>query len=430
MANLLRKLKIGSTEYPIQIGIHYGTCATAANTAAKVVTLTDATGFELVTGAIVAVKFTYANDAGSPTLNVNSTGAKAIMRYGTTAVSTGTTTSGWIAGAVQLFVYDGTNWVRDYWNNTTLSHTHTVSHTPAGTVSKPTFSGTAVTSGTPSGSSSVASSGHTHSVTASGTVSQPTFTGTEATLEVDFTPAGTVSTPSFTGSAATSGAPSGTATVASSTHTHEYTPAGTVSTPSFTGSAVNSGKPDTTNVSTIYSITSVGTSPSHSYTAPSFSGSVTNQCLALSFSAGSHSFNAGTLPSRSSVSMPNTNHTHSVTASGSVSQPTFTGTKASTTSISGTVSVASSGHTHSVTAKGSVSKPSFTGTEDTISITYTPAGTVSKPTFSGSAVTSGSPSASTSVASSGHTHSVTAAGSVSQPTFTGTAASLTTSTPQ
>lgn len=449
MANLLRKLKIGSTEYPIQIGIHYGTCATAANTAAKVVTLTDSTGFELITGAIVAVKFTYANSVANPTLNVNSTGAKAIMRYGTTAVSTGTTTTGWIAGAIQMFVYDGTNWVRDYWNNTTYSlstfgitataaelnalpdHTHTVSHTPAGSVSKPTFTGSAVTSGTPSGSSSVASSTHTHSVTAAGSVSQPTFTGTEATLEVDFTPAGTVSKPSFTGSAATSGTPSGTATVASSTHTHEYTPAGTVSTPSFTGSAVNSGKPDTTNVTTIYSITGVGSLPSHTYTAPSFSGTVANQCLTLSFSAGSHSFSAGSLPSRSSaISMPNANHTHSVTASGSVSQPTFTGTEASTTSISGTASVASSTHTHSVTAKGSVSTPTFTGTEDTISITYTPAGTVSKPTFSGTAVTSGKPSASTSVASSGHTHDVTAEGSVSQPTFTGTAVSLTTSTPQ
>lgn len=100
------------------------------------------------------------------------------------------------------------------------THTHTVSHTPAGTVSQPTFTGSAATSGAPSKTTSVysitdvgsapsltasvtnrcltlsfdagsvptrssvtvASSDHTHSVTAKGSVSQPTFTGTAATL--------------------------------------------------------------------------------------------------------------------------------------------------------------------------------------------------------------------------------------------------------
>lgn len=103
-------------------GIYYGTCATAAATAAKVVTLTDATGFSLTTGTVVIVKFTYANSVANPTLNVNSTGAKSIMRYGTTAASTSSSTSGWVAGAVQILVYDGTNWVRDYWNNTTYAN--------------------------------------------------------------------------------------------------------------------------------------------------------------------------------------------------------------------------------------------------------------------------------------------------------------------
>lgn len=82
----------------------YGTCATAAATAAKTVSLT---GFSLVTGAVAVVKFTYANTAASPTLNVNSTGAKAIKKYGTTDADTYM----WAAGAVVVFVYDGTNWV-------------------------------------------------------------------------------------------------------------------------------------------------------------------------------------------------------------------------------------------------------------------------------------------------------------------------------
>lgn len=103
-------------------GIYYGTCTTSGETAAKIVNLVDATGFSLTTGAIVIVKFTNYNGASNPTLNVNNTGAKPIMRYGTTAVSTSWASTGWIAGAVQIFVYDGTNWVRDYWINTTYSN--------------------------------------------------------------------------------------------------------------------------------------------------------------------------------------------------------------------------------------------------------------------------------------------------------------------
>lgn len=99
--------------------LYYGVCSTAADTAAKTVTVD---GFKLVTGAMVIVKFTYANSVASPTLNVSSTGAKPIYRYGTTAASTGTTTNGWVAGAVQTFVYDGTGWIREYWYNTTYSN--------------------------------------------------------------------------------------------------------------------------------------------------------------------------------------------------------------------------------------------------------------------------------------------------------------------
>lgn len=99
--------------------LYYGVCSTAADTAAKTVTIDN---FTLETGAMVIVKFTNANSVASPTLNVNSTGAKPICRYGTTAASTGTTTTGWIAGAVQIFVYDGTSWVRDFWENTTYSN--------------------------------------------------------------------------------------------------------------------------------------------------------------------------------------------------------------------------------------------------------------------------------------------------------------------
>lgn len=84
--------------------VHYGTCDTAAATAAKVVALD---GFVLTVGARIAVRFTYTNTASSPTLNVNGTGAIAITKYGTTALSTYM----WYPNAVVEFVYDGTDWI-------------------------------------------------------------------------------------------------------------------------------------------------------------------------------------------------------------------------------------------------------------------------------------------------------------------------------
>lgn len=102
--------------------IYFGTCATAAGTAAKVATLENKKGFKLAAGTVVAIKFTYNNSAANPTLNVESTGAKSLKQYGTTAISTANETSGWYAGAVVIFIYDGTNWVRDQGFNTNTSY--------------------------------------------------------------------------------------------------------------------------------------------------------------------------------------------------------------------------------------------------------------------------------------------------------------------
>ena len=96
----------------------YGYCQTAAGTAAKVV---DMTGFKLNTGATIFVKFQYANTASNPTLNVNSTGALPIYRYGTTRASTTAGTNGWSAGAVLTFTYDGAGWIEHYWYNNTYT---------------------------------------------------------------------------------------------------------------------------------------------------------------------------------------------------------------------------------------------------------------------------------------------------------------------
>lgn len=84
------------------IGGSFCTCSTAAATAAKTASLSN---FTLKTGAQVAVKFTYANTASSPTLNINGTGAKSIY-YHNSAVPV----SMLMSGGVYLFVYDGSRW--------------------------------------------------------------------------------------------------------------------------------------------------------------------------------------------------------------------------------------------------------------------------------------------------------------------------------
>ena len=92
----------------------YGYCETAAGTAAKVV---DMTGFKLVEGATIFVKFKERNNSSNPTLNVNGTGAKPIYRYATTRPGTNDDTSGWRAGAILAFTYDGAGWMHHYWQN-------------------------------------------------------------------------------------------------------------------------------------------------------------------------------------------------------------------------------------------------------------------------------------------------------------------------
>ena len=80
----------------------YAICDTAAGTVAKVASLA-AGSLSLKAGATVAVKFTYANTASSPTLNIAGTGAKAMYIQGVRDVY-------WTDGATVTFTYDGTNW--------------------------------------------------------------------------------------------------------------------------------------------------------------------------------------------------------------------------------------------------------------------------------------------------------------------------------
>ena len=81
----------------------FGVCDTAADTVAKTV---DMTGFTLITGATIHVQFTNGNNAASPTLNVNSTGAKPILIDGGNIL-------GCAAGSMLTLTYNGTGWKQD-----------------------------------------------------------------------------------------------------------------------------------------------------------------------------------------------------------------------------------------------------------------------------------------------------------------------------
>lgn len=90
--------------------VWYGTCPTAAGGTGgnpKIVTVED--GFQLVTGATIAVKFDNAaitQPGQARSLQVNGTTAAPVVAGGVTAYDQQL----WDAGDVVLFVYDGTNW--------------------------------------------------------------------------------------------------------------------------------------------------------------------------------------------------------------------------------------------------------------------------------------------------------------------------------
>lgn len=107
------------------IPLNYGTCSTAAGTAAKVVSIP---GFALATGAEVTVRFTVTNTASSPTLNVNNTGAKPIQ-YRNAAIAAGYLA----ANRTYRFVYDGSSYelVGDVDTNTTYTAATAAPKAPA-----------------------------------------------------------------------------------------------------------------------------------------------------------------------------------------------------------------------------------------------------------------------------------------------------------
>ena len=210
-------------------------------------------------------------------------------------------------------------------------------------VSKPTFTGTLATiTSKNAGVVNITSSGsHTHTV--------PALTSTGS-----FTPSGTVSS-SFTGTAGSvSVTNTATKTGTGGGHNHKisketfavkasYTPAGSVTQPTFTGTA------GTVSVKNAAVTTSGAGGHSHTVTA---TGSLSN----LAFSG-----TQATITSTNSAAVTTNSSTDSVsityTPAGSVSS-SFTGTSATTNTVAD--------HTHDVTASGTVSQPTFSGVEVTL----------------------------------------------------------------
>lgn len=256
----------------------------------------------------------------------------------------------------------------------------TGSYTPAGTVSKPTFSGSS------SNVSITATANTSGNYQPAGTISQPSFTGTETTFTGSFTPHGSVSV-------STNGTANKTATVsAASSGTTTYKPGGTITAPTISvasaGTSTSINNPTSKTVMTGISTAAPSQTPANNAVIY-YEYDSENEMLTLK----QLTYSTGASITTSPVTVKTGDAAYSASA------PTFTGTAVRL--VTDNIPVPSS-----YTA-------SFTGIEEDISTKGNPVGVVSTPTFSG-----------TKVQLAGTT---TAAGTISQPTFTGTDATITVS---
>lgn len=333
-----------------------------------------------------------------------------------------------------------------------ISHKHY--YTPSGTVSKPTFSGTAESH------THTVSTHTTHAFAGTGVQLVGSFTGDTMTSTGSYTPEGTVaitvSTPSGSVGTTVSDAGTGTpdfysaegTTGSNGAHTHtisvaantngNYTPEGSISGGAHnhtfsSGSAASAGA-HTHTVSTSATYTPAGSvsGGSHSHTVSGTYDSTT-QTLTINASTGSTTPSMSFSGTQATISASGTAasagaHTHTVSGTIASATPSlsFTGTKV-------LISAESNGaHTHSFTGKGKVINgsfsgnaltvnASFTGKAKTVSVSGKPAGSVDISVGTGTAnytpsgtITTNSTSATTS------STSITPKGTISQPTFTGT----------
>ena len=121
----------------------YGTCTSTAATAEKVVNLAEGSSWELAAGSIITVLFSETNTAGTPTLNVNGTGAKNIY-YGANQIVDSSLGYAGTENRLITFIYDGAQYRFSSWGydaNSTYSPAglgfgYGTCSTAAGTVAK------------------------------------------------------------------------------------------------------------------------------------------------------------------------------------------------------------------------------------------------------------------------------------------------------
>ena len=232
------------------------------------------------------------------------------------------------------FIFNGTVWQEfgDLSGLGSLAYKNSAdgSYTPAGSISLSNTNKTAAVSAASSG---------TVTYTPGGTVSQPTFTGSATTSTGSFTPAGSVSLTNTNKTATVAPAASGTAT---------YTPAGSVAAPTISVKTAGS-------TTTVNSITAVGTLPT--FTGTTYS--VASETLTI----GAEVFNAGTLPTKGANT---TVKTGDAAYQATAPTFTGTGVRLVTDNIAVPSSASFSGTAGSVsvsgTPSGTVSQPTFSGT--------------------------------------------------------------------
>lgn len=285
------------------------------------------------------------------------------------------------------FIFNGTAWQEfgDLSGLGALAYKNSASgsYTPAGSVSQPTFTGTSKTvtvTGTAAGSVAITTADNTDgNYQPKGTVSKPSFTGASMTSTGKFTPAGTIDLTKrdylwYHIQEGTTYDPTQPNT--------QIQPKGTVSAPTISVKTAGT----TTKVN---SITNVGT-------LPVLTTTVSDETLTINFSQ-------GTLPTKGSDTTVKTGD-----AAYQASAPTFTGTQVFLYAR----------------AEDVVTGADFEGTEGNLSVTGTTTGSVSQPTFSGTKVQINGTFAGETVTSTG---SFKPEGTVSKPTFTGTQGTVTVS---
>lgn len=360
------------------------------------------------------------------------------------------------------FIFNGTAWAEfgdlsglvDELGNFAYIDSISSTYTPSGTITAPSFTGKSVDvtissqvsgdiSATFTGSEStivvkgevasqdivISGTAGTATYTPEGEITAPAFTGDDVNISIDYTPAGTITNTSFegtTGDVNVSGTPNGSVTIptVSESLTGNYTPSGTISTPSINVTAPSA--------SAVYQLTN-GQTPT--FTASLLTASVGND-ENLVFSLVDNGFNAGAMPTFSSVNVVTSVNAALATA------PSFTGT---TVDISAAFVGSDTQFAGTFKPSGTVAA-SFTGTSSTLTSTITTSGSVAAPTFNGSGVRLVGTFASTSATFSGSytpegdvtgtftstfasTSTITPSGSVTAPTFTGTESTITLTAP-